>query len=1177
MLLSIHHILPLSALIINFLVIAFIFAKDSKSSTNRAYLLFLLGLQLFCIGDLHFRLVTVPNYNSIILLKLFPLTYLTSGYLFLRFVYYLLNKDSDIIYIFVQVVLIIIVGIHLTTSLIADEFEQYSWGYHISPGILALYVNALVTILPILIALFYIAKEIKTTEIHNNKSSLILLFFGTIIAWSIAIYSNVFFRAVFDSTEHIRLASSASVFQTLLIIPALLKYNFLNKPSFAIIEELFECSPDNVIIANNKGDIVKMNKQAKLFIGDILNVNLLFHPNIYFFKKEYSNKEFLLNSGHTVTLSQSKILQDNLNMGKLLVLHDISDKVKIRKSLLKSESHFKEAQSIARIGSFEYDILLDKISWSEEIYNLFGLDSKVFNPTKDYFINNILHPDDKEYVIKLIEDAYQNKSNLDYFHRIVRGDGEVRFMHSQARIQYNKHNSPVKINGSTQDITDLHITQEKLEKSEKEYKTLVETSPDSIIIATLDTFFYVNNAFVSMMHAKSKDDFDNKSPLEFMFQEDFDYIKDKVKKLFSGEPVQKRSFKYKRCDKTEGYVEIRGVLTSYNDNPAFLGAIRDVTEMYQTQQALIESEKQYRFLVENSTDIIYNTDLNGNFIYTNQAFEDISGYTTSEVLGKDSNNHVRADYKEKVIKIYHQQFLEKKQNNIIEVPVIDKIGGELWLELNIGLMWDGDKISGFSAVCRNITEKRRIKKQLQETHEKLESIFDAIPDLFFMLKKDGTILEYKADSTDKLYTSPEQFIGKKVTDILPSPASEIIQKALVKQQTTNKLTTLEYTLEVEGILQYFEARLLPYQQSFIITIVRNITDKVKLEKEKKETEERYRLLVESSPDGIVLHDTKKIIFLNSALLKLSGLKNANEIIGKDPNLFVHPDFLEISKRRIKRILNGEDLDPIYEKMVRTDGKVVMVEAKGILIYLDGKPVMQTTIRDVSQRIKAENEIKKSHEQIRKLAIHLQHLQEEERERIAKEIHDELGQTLTGIKMDLSFLHRTNKDTKIAERLEAVDGLVDRSIKTVRKISSGLHPPVLDDLGLKAAIEWQIHEFFARSQIKYTLDLSDADIEFSKDKSHAIFRIIQESLTNVARHSKATKVTVISKLQENNMVFEIKDNGVGISKNSLDENSTFGIISMKERALVFNGKIEITGKNSGTLVKLSIPVDKIGDK
>jgi signal transduction histidine kinase len=219
------------------------------------------------------------------------------------------------------------------------------------------------------------------------------------------------------------------------------------------------------------------------------------------------------------------------------------------------------------------------------------------------------------------------------------------------------------------------------------------------------------------------------------------------------------------------------------------------------------------------------------------------------------------------------------------------------------------------------------------------------------------------------------------------------------------------------------------------------------------------------------------------------------------------------------------------------------------------------------------------DQLRSLSGHLQSAREEERIRIAREIHDEIGQVLTAVKMDLALLARElpGNDTlmsreEIQQNINAATGLVDNALQTMHNIIRELRPEVLDHLGLKAALEWQIQEFQTRTRIgcRFESDLEDAELD--PERSTAIFRILQETLTNVVRHAEASQVEVELHREDDSLVLDVRDNGRGISESSLINSSRFGIIGMRERARAFGGNVDIQGNpGKGTQVSARIPL------
>jgi signal transduction histidine kinase len=225
------------------------------------------------------------------------------------------------------------------------------------------------------------------------------------------------------------------------------------------------------------------------------------------------------------------------------------------------------------------------------------------------------------------------------------------------------------------------------------------------------------------------------------------------------------------------------------------------------------------------------------------------------------------------------------------------------------------------------------------------------------------------------------------------------------------------------------------------------------------------------------------------------------------------------------------------------------------------------------------ELENSHLQLRALTAHLQSIQEEEGKRISREIHDELGQALTGLNMELSQLEsqiselrNKTKRGSLLKRIRSMSNLVDKTMQAVSGIITELRPGILDDLGLVPALEWKAQDFQEQTGIQ--CEFSSENIDLDREHSTAIFRIFQETLTNVARHANATRVNVRLKEDTDNIILEVADNGRGITEMEIQNSQSFGLLGMRERALLFGGEVNITGRQGkGTAVTLRIPIKR----
>jgi signal transduction histidine kinase len=254
-------------------------------------------------------------------------------------------------------------------------------------------------------------------------------------------------------------------------------------------------------------------------------------------------------------------------------------------------------------------------------------------------------------------------------------------------------------------------------------------------------------------------------------------------------------------------------------------------------------------------------------------------------------------------------------------------------------------------------------------------------------------------------------------------------------------------------------------------------------------------------------------------------------------------------------------------------------AVGAVDYLM-KPVVPEVLKSkvaifVELHMKSER-LRESEDKLRRLAAHLISVREEERAHIAREIHDELGQVLTGIKMEVGWLAKRLKEPAFLEKTESMSRLIDSTIQTVRKIATGLRPEMLDDMGLIAAVGWQAKDFQKRTGIRCRTKLPPEGTKLDLDVSTTAFRIFQEILTNVARHSRATRVDIDLAVTEELLRLEVADNGVGIPSSELNGRKSLGLLGMQERALLFGGEVRIAGTpGHGTSVSVQIPIRRSG--
>ena len=476
----------------------------------------------------------------------------------------------------------------------------------------------------------------------------------------------------------------------------------------------------------------------------------------------------------------------------------------------------------------------------------------------------------------------------------------------------------------------------------------------------------------------------------------------------------------------------------------------------------------------------------------------------------------------------------------------------------------------------------------RHTEEIFRALIEQAPDAIFVSDQKFRIIEANARACEMSGYSREEILRKSIFDFI-IPEDVISNPLRFDELTQGKTVVNERRLKrKDGTAISVEVSSKLVSDGRLQAIVRDISHRKRAEKEReqldaalRQSDQRFRALIEHSHDAIALFGADgAVLYASPSTTRVVGYR-PEELLQRNIVEFIRPDWQDKVLETLAEVLRRPGVGIPTQAYVRNkDGEYRFLE--GTLTNLLDEPGVGAIVnnyRDVTERKRAEEERRASTEQLRALSARLLAAREEEGTRIAREIHDELGGVLTGLKWDLEDCDRVLLESangepvdSIRKKIPVMTDLLDTTIDTVRRISSELRPGVLDDLGLVAAIEWQAQQFQQRTGIECLCDAERETIDLNREQATAVFRVFQEVLTNVIRHAQATRVEIT--MSENNgaFVLEVKDNGRGISTSERQNMRSLGLLGMHERVQLIGGKIEINGaKGKGTRVVVRVPL------
>ncbi|SDR81800.1 PAS domain S-box protein [Opitutus sp. GAS368] len=791
-----------------------------------------------------------------------------------------------------------------------------------------------------------------------------------------------------------------------------------------------------------------------------------------------------------------------------------------------------------------------------------------------------IHPDDRPRAVEALVGKRERGFDIEY--RVVRPDGSVRWIRDRGFPIKDEAAHVYRIAGIAEDITERKLAEAVVKQTEDRIRLIIDTIPMMAWSVRPDGVVdFLNQRWLDYAGLSLEEYV--KDPLAVIHPEDAPRVLEKWRaNMAAGEPSEDE-MRLRRADGEFRWFLVRTApLRDEQGNIVkWFGSSVDIEDRKEAEGALKRAENSLRIVLDATPAMIHTARPDGYLDYFNARWLDYAGLSLEELQGWAWMAAIHPEDIEGEVKQW-RACVASGEPFEWEVRMRRADGEYRWmLHRKVAVRDVNGNIVKWYGSGIDIDDRKKAEEALRQSEERFAAFMDNLPGYAWMKDLQGRYV-YVNEMVRGLpgYRS----LGKTDAQIWPADlAAEYRANDQQVVATKKPFHTVEH-YQQEGKQHHMVGSKFPiFDKTGAVALVGgvgvDITDRVEAEEalrsseqKLREQEEFYRLLTENTNDFIRMHELDgRSIYASPSVVQLYGREPAHLF------QFAHPEDREPGQKWFAHVLAGERQRLIW-RVRDKNGSWRWMETQGSLVRHEGRPRVMTVCREVTERKEAEEALRGSERQLHSLVGRLNTVREDEAKRIARELHDDLGQKLTALNMELENLEMKLAEATPGQRAQIarMHATVDQTIAAVHELSSELRLGQLDLLGLTAAIDWQLQEFSRRSGIQCVVTRLDEITNLSDARRTAVFRILQEALTNIVRHAGATRVEISLQAGPGLLALRIHDNGRGITAEELNDRQAIGLLGMHERAQGIGGTVKITGGDGrGTTVLVTAPREPAG--